>query len=278
MTRASKSRRLQEVLYEYIHGPRHLGSGALPTSARFLFYELLMDGHIDEKHGTGARRPDQDVSDALMVLRREGLVPWEWIRDETRRLTTWPLYATIADGIREELQHVRLDPWAGRRPLILTESRSLAGVLEDTAYTYGAAIAATNGQVGGFLHTDLIPFLREGQRVLYLGDLDLAGRHIEANTRAEIERVTGALDWRRLAITEEQVARYDIPAKPKLDHRYRDGHLHDAYETEALSQSVIVGLVVEALDAILPEPLDSLGARADAERDVIAAALTNVTA
>jgi hypothetical protein len=36
----------------------------------------------------------------------------------------------------------------GRTPLILTESRSLAGVLEDTAYQYGAAIAATNGQVG----------------------------------------------------------------------------------------------------------------------------------
>jgi hypothetical protein len=111
--------------------------------------------------------------------------------------------------------------------------------------------------------------------VLYHGDLDLASGHIEANTRAEIERETGRLDWRRLATTEEQVARHDIPAKPKLNHRDRDGHLHDAYETEALSQSVIVGLVVEPLDAILPEPPDELDARADAKRDVIATALTD---
>jgi hypothetical protein len=73
-----------------------------------------MDGHI-EKHGSGARRPDQDVSEALMVLRRQGQVPWGRISDETRRLSTWPLYATIADGIREELKDVRLDPWAGVR-------------------------------------------------------------------------------------------------------------------------------------------------------------------
>ena len=32
------------------------------------------------------RQPAQDVSDELMHLRRAGLVPWEWIVDETREL------------------------------------------------------------------------------------------------------------------------------------------------------------------------------------------------
>ena len=61
--------------------------------------------------------------------------------------------------------------------MILTESRSLAGVLNNLAGRYLASIAATNGQVGGFLRTDIAPALVSGQRVLYLGDFDgRAGR------------------------------------------------------------------------------------------------------
>ena len=89
------------------------------------------------------------------------------------------------------LPAARLDPWAGDAPLILTESRSLAGVLRALVREYAALIAATNGQIGGFLHTEIIPILRPGQRILYLGDLDLSGGQIEANTRHVLEREVG---------------------------------------------------------------------------------------
>ena len=89
------------------------------------------------------------------------------------------------------LPAARLDPWAGDAPLILTESRSLAGVLRALVRDYAVLIAATNGQVGGFLHTEIIPILRPGQRILYLGDLDLSGGQIEANTRRVLEQEVG---------------------------------------------------------------------------------------
>ena len=52
----------------------------------------------------------------------------------------------------------------GRRAAdpILCESRSLAGVLRPIAYRYTVPVAATNGQVGGFLHTEVGPLLRGG--------------------------------------------------------------------------------------------------------------------
>lgn len=268
----TKTARLQRLLYTLLTGPLHAGSGALPTSVRFLFYELVQAGEID-KHA-GARRPDQDVSDALMILRRTGRIPWDWIRDETRRLQAWTLYSSVIDGLRDQLVHIRLDPWRGRPPVILTESRSLAGVLEEIAYRYGVAIAATNGQVGGFLHTDIIPALAEGSTVIYLGDLDRQGAQIEANTRREIEDSTGALDWMRLALTDEQIGEYDVPPKLKRDGRYGDGREDLAYETEALSQGVIQTLVEQRLVEILPMPLEAVQVQASKERAVINARLT----
>lgn len=267
---------LQRNLLALLEGPKHAGSGAIPTSIRFLFYELVQMGVVQKKALTqGGRRPDQYVSDATMVLRRLGLVPWEWIRDETRSLTQWDRSTSMYEYLEAEAKKFRLDCWAGEpAPMILTESRSLAGVLVGIAYEYLCPIAATNGQVGGVLHTDVIPALVEGQTVIYLGDLDNQGADIEANTRAEIENDVGELNWARLALTPAQVEQYQIPSKPKTDKRYTvnlEKRESVAYETEALSQTVIMGLVRDRLAELLPEPLDEVLVRQQAMRTKAAA-------
>jgi hypothetical protein len=65
------------------------------------------------------------------------------------------------------LPGIRIDPWDGEVPLILTESRSLAGVLRDLCSEYSVQIAPTNGQCGGFLHTTIAPIFSLADRVLY---------------------------------------------------------------------------------------------------------------
>jgi hypothetical protein len=245
----------------------HVRSGALPTSARFLFYELLTLRVLSKEH-RGARRPDQILHDALTDLRRDGSIPWDDIVDETRELEDYAGYASVLEGVLAQLPYVRLDPWAGRPPLILTESRSLAGVLRGIAREYRVRIASTNGQVGGFLHTDIAPILRPGDVVGYLGDLDLSGGQIESNTRRVLEQVAfGALDWTRIALTAEQVAQYDLPVITKHDRRYRNGGgEHEAVETEALSQVVLTEILRDWLAAFLPEPLESVHEREARQR------------
>jgi hypothetical protein len=133
------------------------------------------------KRRTGARRADQGTIDALMWLRDHELVPWHWIVDERRTVTDWPYAATVADYMRDRLDEATINPWGTTPPLLLVESRSLGGVLRNLAGRYSVAIAPTNGQVGGFLRTDIAPLLP--RPVLYLGDHDLSGDQIEAKTR-----------------------------------------------------------------------------------------------
>jgi hypothetical protein len=268
MPNDTKAGRLREAVYALVMGPLHALAGALPTSIRFLFYELVQQGVLTKKApGERGRLPSQDLSEALMALRESGLIPWDWIVDETRDLDLWQSAPTVYAYVLEAAKTARIDCWAGEpAPLILTESRSLAGVLRNIASAYLCPIAATNGQVGGFLHTDIIPVLTTGQRVLYFGDEDLSGHQIEHNTRRVIEAETGALRWERLALTPEQVRDYGIPPIEKVDNRYRGGKLTVAYETEALSQIVIQQLLTDRLDALLPEPLEDVRVREDAER------------
>jgi hypothetical protein len=177
------------------------------------------------------------------------------------------------------LRFIRLDPWRGRAPMILSESRSVAGAARNLAQQYATKLSATNGQVGGFLHTDIAPQLKPGDRVLYIGDFDWQGGQIEGNTRAVLERkIGGPLDWERIALTEQQVDGYDLRRLQidKPDRRYKPTRYHPAVETEALKQEVIVRIIREQLDAELPEPLTAVLGREAGQQRYLADLLADV--
>ena len=230
---------------------------------------------ILKKHGEqkGARRADQNLHDALFKLRDVGMVPWDWIVDETRSLDDYTGWSSIQEAAISTARYALLDPWKGRKRLLLMESRSLAGVVRKLARQYRTMIAATNGQVGGFLRTDIAPVLKPGSRVLYCGDYDHQGGQIEANTRRVLEQLIGGeLDWLRIALTEAQVEQYHLQGLEimKPDHRYKPVRHHPAIECEALKQQVFVRIIRDALDAELPEPLEDVLERETRQRGEIA--------
>jgi hypothetical protein len=275
----TKAGRLQRQCLERLKAHEDHPDG-LPTSVRFIYYEFVKDGVV-AKHAdkVGGRRSDQNICDAIFRLRDAGVVPWTWISDETRTLTVYRYAPTVADYLNETVDLARIDPWQGKPPpMILSESRSLGGVVRDKfCYSYLVPVAPTNGQVGGFLRTHVAPELVPGQRVLYLGDFDWQGGQIEANTRKVLEKLVGGeLDWERIALTEQQVTRYNLPIIRKPDRRYKPVRYHDAVECEALEQRFIVGLVRRHLDALLPEPLKDVLEREEAQRRKVRAALKRI--
>ena len=133
-------------------------------------------------------------------------------------------------------------------------------MLRPIASAYRCRIASTNGQCGGFLRTDIAPTLTltPDDVVLYFGDLDLSGGQIEDNTRRVLEQVIGGtLRWERVALTEQQVSDYDLPRITKRDRRYADGRPHEAVETEALRQTVLMHILRDRLDDLRGAPAPS---------------------
>ena len=203
----------------------HEKDDTLPTNGRFLFYEGEARGWWP-KSWDRSGSPAGVVTLALTQLREEGVIPWGAIIDETREVEDFTGYTSVAEGTRRVLEQITLDRWNGDPPFLIMESRSLGGALREICTNYGVAFAATNGQVGGFLHTDVKPRLEADARVLYFGDFDLAGNDIEANTRRVLEHEVGALRWERLMLTAAQVKRYKLPSITKTDNRFNNGGAH----------------------------------------------------
>ncbi|MDP9264779.1 MAG: hypothetical protein M3O91_01480 [Chloroflexota bacterium] len=265
--------RLQRIVLALLREHEGTDNG-LPTNPRFVFYELEFRGVVrksrkgESRRGTADDPREQEVTDATIWLRVHGVVPWSWIEDETRTLYAWGHARTVADYLRREVDYARVNPWPGEPPLLLVESRSLGGVLRAVTERYVCPIAATNGQVGGFLYTEVAPILADNDRaVLYLGDWDHQGHQIEENTRRVLERETGReIAWTRVAITKEQIAKRHLTPIWKTDNRYKPPQETEAWEAEALGQQTIVRLVRKKLDSLLPEPLADVLEREAVER------------
>jgi hypothetical protein len=172
----------------------------------------------------------------------------------------------------DTLDDVVLDPWQGAPPLLLCESRQTAAVLRPVVSEYRALISGLGGHVHGHLVVDVVPRLVDNMQILWLGDLDLSGNQIQASaTRILAEHNTANnVTIQRLALTEDQVDEYDLEPISKRDNRYADGSPHMAVELEAFGQRRIVALVRDALDDLLPEPLDDVHVREERERAAIA--------
>src|SRR5262249_6432511 len=283
----SKAGKLQRACLALLK--QHEREGTIPTNGRFLFYELEQQGivpkhYLDAQGNERARTPSQDISDALLRLRKLGQVPWWWLLDETRDVSTWRYSASVYEYVAESVKLARIDCWGGELPpLIICEARATRGVLERLAAEYLCPITATGGQSAGHIVNEIVPLLKGNKRkVLYLGDCEERGPgdQIEANTRRYIEkhaRRTFTPDtWIKVALTPEQVARSPRLRRlaiDKVDNRCKPPRLYKAVECEAVGQAVLERMLRRTLDALLAEPLERVRVREERQRAKVRTAL-----
>ena len=107
--------------------------------------------------------------------------------DRSRGVVDYTGYENLSLAAAEPLKRARLNCWTGTPPLLIVESGSLAGLLERVAYEYRVVLVQLGGQAScGFLGRELPRYIADGSDVLYLGDFDFSGGHIEQSARARI--------------------------------------------------------------------------------------------
>jgi hypothetical protein len=242
---------------------QHKDRGLRKTNGRFLFYELEHTGLFNKKDESAFDR----VCNALTDLREHGYIPWEDIVDETRSVTENYHFPTLRESVENRIKYATISLWhPAPQPLVITESRSLRGVIEDLCDEYQLNLTSVNGHCAGHLRTKVAEVIRPGQIVLYLGDHDFGGHVIEANTRKVLEEVTGSeLQWERVAITEAQIEEHSLTPILKTDGR--SGKTYEAVETEALGQGLIMKLLRDRLEQLMPAShIEAVRAREASER------------
>jgi len=235
-------------------------NGDHPQSVRHIFY-LMTNPRLAEpveKSDLGYRHVQRRIVD----LRRRGGLPYNWITDATRRGYHTTTYHDASDFLRDVAGLYRQDIWrlADRYCEVWTESRSIAGVIEDDCRSLAVSLYPAGGFSSITLTYESARYMNkvvDGKPVIifYIGDHDPAGVLIDQSIEKELrEHLSPAidLDFRRLAITPEQIAEYDLPTKPRKKSDRRALHIDETVEAEAMPAHALRSLLREEIEALLP--------------------------
>ena len=232
-----------------------------PQSVRHVFYRMTDPrlGEPVEKSDRGYRH----VQERCVKLRRYGLIPYNWIADMSRRGYFVNTYDDAGDFLRRMGHLYRADLWrdSDYRCEVWAESRSIASVILDDCQE----LAVDLFPCGGF---SSLSFIHEAAQqhnasqdtrpliVLYVGDYDPAGVLIDQSLERELREHLRAdidMDFRRIAINEEQVKEHDLPTKPRKEGDKRSQHIEYTVEAEAMPAHVLRGILRDEVEALLPQ-------------------------
>ena len=233
---------------------------AQPITGRGVGYKLFTRGLIPSM----ARSEMQRVYRLLREAREQGVIPWEWIVDETRefeRCSVWDdpqeFAATVSRAYRRDFwtqQPVRVEVWS--------EKGTVRGVLQPILDKYAVGFRVMHGFSGATTIHDVAED-DDGRDliVLYVGDYDPSGLYMSEHDLPDRLTKYGGdhVALERIALTRKQTD--GLPPFPASDkrkdprHKWFVRHFGDrCWELDALDPNDLRARVEEAIRAEI-EPI-----------------------
>lgn len=232
-----------------------------PQSVRHVFYRMT-DPRLSEPVEK-SERGYRHVQHRIVEMRRAGRLPYGWITDATRRGYFTDTFASGADFVRRMAGLYRADLWAqsGHYCEVWAESRSIAGVIQDTCEDLAVSLYPAGGFSSLTLTYEAASYIRQGAAdkpvtIFYVGDHDPAGVLIDVSIERELRGHLGDdvdLRFERLGITPEQIEQFDLPVKPRKPGDKRALHVLGTVEAEAMPANILRELLRDAVEALLPD-------------------------
>lgn len=231
-----------------------------PQSVRHVFYRMTDPRLAEpvEKSDRGYRH----VQSRCVVLRRAGLIPYNWIADLSRQGYFVNTFDDAGDFIRQMGGLYRADLWrdADVKCEVWAESRSIASVMLSDCKELAVDLYPCGGFSSlSFVHAAAQSHNANGDKrplvVIYVGDFDPAGVLIDAALERELRQHLNStidLEFKRIAINEWQVEAYDLPTKPRKDGDKRSQHVKYSVEAEAMKASDLRSILRANVEALLP--------------------------
>lgn len=232
-----------------------------PQSVRHVYYQMT-DPRLPqpvEKTQRGYRH----VQERCVKLRRAGRLPYHWISDLSRRGYFVNTFDGAADFLTRMNGLYRADLWrdADVRCEVWCESRSIASVIQRDCNELAVSLYPCGGFSSiSFAHEAAIEHnANDDSRplvVLFIGDYDPAGVLIDVALEAELRRHLDdriELIFERVAINESQIARYDLPTKPRKDGDRRSQQVSATVEAEAMPAHILRDMLRRAIEVMLPK-------------------------
>ena len=198
--------------------------GITPT-VRTIYYALVSKELIPN-----TRSAYQGLVKMLVKARKDGVVRWEWIADETRATRgqdhpRWEpeRYAkAYVENVFERLQDYKLPRWLNQERYVecWIEKFALAATFDNWLGDMNVVLVPSRGYSSWTFLKDAADRIEENAMgretiILYFGDFDPSGRDIERFLGETLEWFGVDATIHNIAVTQDQIEQYKLPHSPE---------------------------------------------------------------
>ena len=227
-----------------------------PMTVRQVFYQATVAGII-EKSEAGYNKVQTD----LVYLRRSGMMPYDWLADNTRWQRKPRTFSSIEQALRDTSRLYRKSLWdsASEYVEVWLEKDALAGVVWPVTDLYDVPLMVARGYASlSFLHTaaEYMGRLDVPVHVYHFGDYDPSGVNAAEKINQTLNELAPNADihFYRVAITPDQIAHYNLPSRPtKTTDSRSKGFASESVELDALPPQMLRDLVEAVINRHLPQ-------------------------
>jgi hypothetical protein len=256
-------------------------------TVRQVFYQMVSRGAIDKTEGEYRKT----VGRLLLSLRREHRISYDWIVDNTRWMRKPRTYTGLRDMLDQATRLYRRDLWQDQQDYVEVwlEKDALAGVLYAVTQDWGVPLMVVRGfSSETFLYSAaqaITDQIAGGKcaHIYFFGDLDPSGLSITATVERRLRDMSREMlkppeaadhffSFERVAVTREQVARWNLPTRPTKTTDTRSASFDgESVEVDAIPPGQLRDLVRECIEHhIDPDLLERTRQVEQAERESLA--------
>ena len=260
-----------DVIRQSIYNTLHTDH---PMTVRQVYYQLVSQGVIAKTES----EYKQTVCRLLVQMRKDNLIPFDWIAENTRWMRKPTTYESLGDMLRITRDTYRRALWANQDAYVEVwlEKDALAGVVIEETVPWDVPLMVTRGYPSlSFLYSaaEVIAAHDKPTYLYYLGDWDPSGVDIPRKVEAGIREYAPDVDlyFERIAVNEDQITLMNLPTRPtkKSDSRARR-FTGESVEVDAIPPDKLRSLVrMNISQHINFVALKSLEAAEESERELL---------
>jgi hypothetical protein len=225
-------------------------------TVRQVFYALTTRGVVPKDEARGYR----PVQEQVLRMRRDGVLPWAFIADNTRWIRKPNTYDHLDDALHVVERTYRRNLWRaqGVRIEVWLERDALAGVVSEVTHPWDVPLMVSRGTSSAtFLHSAAEfasdAYYERGVEtvVLALYDYDAAGRRAARNVERGLREHAPyvPIEFCPLAVQEAQIDAWNLPTHPpkRSDPESHKFDRERAVELDAIPPDLLLGLIGGAI-------------------------------
>jgi hypothetical protein len=247
-----KLNKVIEILEEHIE--------FLPLTLRQIYYQMVGNEYIEN-----TRSQYISLSKLIKWARIDGHIPWDHIEDRVRAVHDLSGFNNSKDFINQEVRYF-LEGYRRNRMQaqdryieIWIEKDALSSIFQKIARPYSISVIVCRGFASvSFLYgfkQRLEYWSDKDPLMLYFGDFDPSGKEMlpAMETTLIDEMDAPRIEFKRIALTPEQIEEYQLPHNPSALKRS---------DTRAQKHIEEYGYLAVELDALRPDTLTKIATEA----------------